>query len=113
MSTYKPAKTLDEQIKYLKENKRVCFNTIDERHAKDILFKYNYINIITPFKHHFAKLSNKKEVIKEMEIMYMKEMQNLVNIMNYTKMNVKIILSFQKISFSLKLYLNQYFLTEY
>ena len=65
MSTYKPAKTLDEQIKYLKENKRVCFNIIDEKHAKDILFKYNYINIITPFKHHFAKLSNKKEVIKE------------------------------------------------
>ena len=32
MSTYKPAKTLDEQIKYLKENKRVCFNIIDEKH---------------------------------------------------------------------------------
>ena len=53
-------------------------NTIDES-DKDILIalikyflydmqhkiKYNYINIITPFKHHFAKLSNKKEVIKE------------------------------------------------
>lgn len=56
MATYKPAKTLDEQIQYLKENKRVCFNVIDEKSAKDILFKYNYINIITPFKHHFAKL---------------------------------------------------------
>lgn len=61
MSTYKPAKTLDEQIKYLKENKRVCFNIIDEKHAKDILFKYNYINIITPFKHHFAIVLNRKD----------------------------------------------------
>lgn len=31
MATYKPAKTLDEQIQYLKENKRVCFNVIDEK----------------------------------------------------------------------------------
>lgn len=65
MAAYKPAKTLDEQIKYLKENKKVCFNIITEKRAKDILFRYNYINVITPFKHHFAKLSNKNEVIKE------------------------------------------------
>lgn len=64
MAAYKPAKTLDEQIKYLKENKKVCFNIITEKQAKDILFRYNYINVITPFKHHFAKLSN-NEVIKE------------------------------------------------
>lgn len=65
MAAYKPAKTLDEQIKYLKENKKVCFNIITEKQAKDILFRYNYINVITPFKHHFSKLSNKNEVIKE------------------------------------------------
>lgn len=65
MAAYKPAKTLDEQIKYLKENKKVCFNIITEKQAKDILFRYNYINVITSFKHHFAKLSNKNEVIKE------------------------------------------------
>lgn len=82
MAAYKPAKTLDEQIKYLKENKKVCFNIITEKQAKDILFRYNYVNVITPFKHHFAKLSNKNEVIKKMEIMYMKMMLNLVNIMN-------------------------------
>lgn len=113
MATYKPAKTLDEQIQYLKENKRVCFNVIDEKSAKDILFKYNYINIITPFKHHFAKLSNKKEVIKENGHHVYENNMNLVNIMNYTKMSVKIIQSFQKISFSLKQYLNQYFLIGY
>ena len=49
MAAYKPAKTLDEQIKYLKENKKVCFNIITEKQAKDILFRYNYINVITPF----------------------------------------------------------------
>ena len=69
MSTYKPAKTLDEQIKYLKENKRVCFNIIDEKHAKDILFKYNYINSIT-----LLNSRTKKRLSKKMEIMYMKEM---------------------------------------
>ena len=64
MITYKSAKKLEEQIEYLKNNKRVCFNVIDEKNAKDILFKYNYINVISPYKHYFAKLNNKKEVIK-------------------------------------------------
>lgn len=64
MATYKPAKTLEEQIEYLRNNKRVQFNIIDEKNAKDILFKYNYINVISPYKHHFAKLNSKKEVIK-------------------------------------------------
>ena len=36
MTTYKPAKTLEEQIEYSKSNKRVCFNIIDEKSAKDI-----------------------------------------------------------------------------
>lgn len=61
---YKPAKTLNEQLEYLNKNKRVQFNDIDENKAKEILFKYNYINVITPYKHHFAKLDEKKEVIK-------------------------------------------------
>lgn len=64
MSQYKIAKTIDEQIEYLKTNKRVKFNIIDEKEAKKILFRYNYINVISPFKHHFAKLNNKKEVVK-------------------------------------------------
>lgn len=64
MARYKSAKTLEEQIEYLKSNKRVRFNIIDEKSAKDILFKYNYINVISPYKHHFAKLNSKKEVIK-------------------------------------------------
>ena len=55
MSTYKPAKNAQEQIEYLKANKRITFNSIHEEQARDILFKYNYINVITPYKHHFSK----------------------------------------------------------
>lgn len=109
MAAYKPAKTLDEQIKYLKENKKVYFNIITEKQAKDILFRYNYINVITPFKHHFAKLSKKMRLSKKMEIMYMKMMLNLVNIMNCIKVKEKNIRLFQKISSRLKPYSNQFF----
>lgn len=49
MEEYKPAKTLSEQIEYLEKAKRVRFNVIDKERAKNILFRYNYINVITPF----------------------------------------------------------------
>lgn len=55
MATYKPAKNTLAQIEYLKKNKRVTFNNIHEEQAQGILFKYNYINVITPYKHHFSK----------------------------------------------------------
>ncbi len=60
---YKEPKTIKEQIKYLKDEKRVVFNIISEEEAEAILEKYGYINVITPFKHIFAKKS-KGEVIK-------------------------------------------------
>ena len=47
MTTYKPAKNAQEQIEYLKTNKKITFNSIHEQQARDILFKYNYINVIT------------------------------------------------------------------
>ena len=61
---YKIAKTISEQIEYLNKNKRVQFNCMDKDTAKDKLLEYNYINIITPFKHKFAKLNENKEVEK-------------------------------------------------
>ena len=61
---YKPAKKLDEQIEYLKSDKRVKFNVINEENAKKILFRYNYINVITPFKHQFAKKDSNGNVVK-------------------------------------------------
>ena len=57
---YKIAKTISEQIEYLNKNKRVQFNCMDKDKAKDKLLEYNYINIITPFKHKFAKQNEKK-----------------------------------------------------
>ena len=64
LQKYKPAKTINEQLKYLNEKKRVQFNQMNEETAGHKLLKYNYINVITPFKHKFAKLDDKKEVIK-------------------------------------------------
>lgn len=61
---YKIAKTISEQIEYLNKNKRVQFNCMDKDMAKDKLLEYNYINIITPFKHRFAKQNDKKDVVK-------------------------------------------------
>lgn len=62
---YKPAKTTEEMVEYLKQNKRIVFNKIDKKQAEDILLKYNYINVITPFKHKFARLDINREVVKE------------------------------------------------
>jgi len=61
---YKPAKTILEQLEYLNRNKRVQFNEMNKDLAGDKLLEYNYINVITPFKHRFAKLNEKKEVDK-------------------------------------------------
>lgn len=61
---YKTAKTISDQIKYLNHNKRVQFNEMNETTAGEKLLEYNYINVITPFKHKFAKLDDKKEVEK-------------------------------------------------
>lgn len=57
---YKPAKTISEQLEYLHTNKRVQFNKINEDLAGDKLLRYNYINVITLFKHKFAKLNEKR-----------------------------------------------------
>lgn len=65
MATYKPAKTSKEQVEYLKENKRVTFNTIHEELAQELLFKYNYINVITPYKHHFSRCDSNGNELKD------------------------------------------------
>lgn len=63
-SSYKSSKKLNEQIEYLEHNKRIQFDNINVKEAKEVLLRYNYINVITPFKHHFAKLNSHREVIK-------------------------------------------------
>lgn len=64
MAAYKPAKNTLAQIEYLKKNKKVTFNSIHEQQARDILFKYNYINVITPYKHHFSKFDKDGKEVK-------------------------------------------------
>ena len=64
MHTYKPSKTVKEQVEYLESNKRVVFNEISKKEAEEILFKYGYINVITPYKHRFAK-KDKGKVVKD------------------------------------------------
>lgn len=59
---YKPAKTVKQQIDYLETNKRVVFNEISKKEAEEILLKYNYINVITPYKYKFAKRYKDTEI---------------------------------------------------
>lgn len=61
---YKPSKKIKEQLDYLEEKKRVRFIDMDRNTAGDKLIEYNYINVITPFKHKFAKCDSKKQVVK-------------------------------------------------
>lgn len=61
---YKPAKTTDEMIDKLYTFKNVRYNIISKDDAKDILLRYNYINVITPFKHNFAKKDKNGKLIK-------------------------------------------------
>ena len=67
MIKYKNPKTVDEQIQHLKINKRVVFNDISEDEAKDILIKYNYINVISPFKYIFSEKGKDGIPIKDSE----------------------------------------------
>lgn len=52
---YKNTKTVDELVEYLENEKNVTYNVINKEEAKKILYRYNYINVITPFKYKFAK----------------------------------------------------------
>lgn len=62
---YKPHKTIDEQIKYLHDFKNVEYNTISTDEARKILYEDKYINVITPFKHRFARKDKHGNVIRD------------------------------------------------
>ncbi|RGE95112.1 Abi family protein [Coprobacillus sp. AM23-9LB] len=61
---YKLAKKISNQIEYLENKKHVQFNIMFKKIAGEKLLEYSYINLITPYKHNFAKTNEKKEVIK-------------------------------------------------
>ena len=62
---YKKPLSIEEQVDYLEKNKRVVYNECSKEKAKNILLRYNYINVITPYKHRFAEKDNTGEVIKK------------------------------------------------
>lgn len=64
MKKYKKPLLVNEQTKYLTKNKRVVFNCVSEQEAQNILEKYNYINVISPFKYNFARKRVDGNVIK-------------------------------------------------
>lgn len=70
---YKPAKTLQQQIDHLHDYKQVVFNQINEVNAKEHLLLYNYINIISPFKHYFAEKVNNELIKKNGRHVYNRE----------------------------------------
>ena len=48
--SYKPHKKTNEMVKYLSEYKNIEFKKISPLDAEEYLVRYNYINIISPFK---------------------------------------------------------------
>lgn len=66
---YPPSKTLDQLTKFLHETKHVQYNIISEKQAQIILWKFGYVNVITPFVHHFSylKYSHKANLNKNIE----------------------------------------------
>lgn len=67
IEVYKEAKTVQEMTQYLHDNKRVIYNEMSEAEAQEVLLKYNYINVITPFKHVFARKDSKEHEIRDSE----------------------------------------------
>lgn len=63
--TYKPPLTADKQVEKLATYKRVVYKKISKQKAQDYLIKYNYTDLITPFKYNFCKWKNEKEVDKD------------------------------------------------
>ena len=54
-TTYKKPKTVQELVEYLEQNKKVTYNDISKKDAEKILYEHCYINVITPYKHCFAR----------------------------------------------------------
>lgn len=63
--TFKKPLSIDEQIQYLHDTKRVVYNEMSVLLAKENIYRFNYINVITPFKHLFAKTNETGVPIKE------------------------------------------------
>jgi len=65
MELFKKPLSLNEQIEHLNTQKNINFYGLDDRFVKNCLLKYNYINLITPFKHYYALKNINHELIKD------------------------------------------------
>lgn len=63
--SYKKPLTIDEQIEYLQNKKRVIYNTTSKEDAKEKLYEHCYINTITPFKHRFARKDKNGNILRD------------------------------------------------
>ena len=61
---YKKPLTIEQQVDYLEKSKRVVYKEISKEESGEFLYTHNYINVISPFKYHFAKKDDKGNVIK-------------------------------------------------
>lgn len=52
---FKKPLSVTEQTVYLTKMKRIVYKDVKEDEAQDFLQTHNYINVISPFKYHFAK----------------------------------------------------------
>ena len=65
MKKFKQPLSIDQQISHLESSKKVVFQYITKSDAYDYLLKFNYINVITPFKHVFAEKSKNLQLEKD------------------------------------------------
>lgn len=65
MDVYKKPLTIEQQVNYLEKTKRVVYKEVSKEESEEFLYTHNYINVISPFKYHFAKKDkNGANVIK-------------------------------------------------
>lgn len=84
---YKKPLTIEQQVDYLEKSKRVVYKEISKEESGEFLYTHNYINVISPFKYHFAKKDDKGNVIKnklhchiyESEVDFMQYMNRYCN----------------------------------
>lgn len=100
MEKFKTPLLLNEQIEHLHLKKNVSFDNTNIDFAKNCLLKYNYINVITPFKHYYALKNSNFQLVKgdDQNHIYHNETDFLEYIIRYSKERQSYSTIFQNIS---------------
>lgn len=75
-TNYKTYMTIDEQIEYLKESKKIVVDDEDRHYFEE----RNYISLINPYKEYFSTGRNNKGKLVYKKEANFKELINLINI---------------------------------